>query len=98
MTAVNYIYKHPEDANWADVRTFLRVTKVPLEANSNSDYTASCLWVLYQCCGSTGHKKLISRQKFIQELLKHMLFGETAATQIIAFRIVSVIIKDCHSP
>lgn len=95
-TAVQYIKSHPENEELKVERKFITENKVPLEASSNADYIASCLWVLYQCCGSTGHKKLLSRPHYMSELMKHMLFGESMAVQTIAFKTLSVLLSECH--
>lgn len=94
--AVQYIYSHPDNSDFSVERKFITENKVPLEASCNADYIASCLWVLYQCCGSTGHKKLLSRPHYMSELLKHMLFGESMAVQTIAFKTLGVLLAECH--
>ena len=64
---------------------------------SQSEYQASLLLLLYQCCNSKGMLNLLSQPHYLTELLKHMLIGSLKSSNI-AFRIVREIVCNEHSP
>ncbi|MEE4248222.1 MAG: hypothetical protein V2I33_22765, partial [Kangiellaceae bacterium] len=64
-TAVQYIHNHPEDQTYVAERKYISENRVPLVQPSNADYVASCLWVLYQCCISSGHKAILCQPRYL---------------------------------
>ena len=66
--------------------------------SSLSDYTASLLWTMYQCCGSKSFKEAVARSGVLLELLKHAFVGMSEVISTISCRIVRSIVSSGLQP
>ena len=99
--ALKYIKENPGDARWDDVKEFLpSAIPAPYEEDSGISplpYVASLLWILHQSSGSSSMRKLLSREKYLSEIVKHMFLTDHSTVCVIAFRMARVIVAECHS-
>ena len=98
--ALEYIQENPGDARWDEVKEFIPSNiPAPYEAELECSlpYVASLLWTMHQTCGSSSMRKLLSREKYLTEIVNHMFLTEHATVSVTAFRMARMIIAECHS-